>query len=163
MLTRKRVTMSTLERGILCAFCGKSQQDANKIISSPAGRSHIVYICDECVDVCAKIIEKDAPRESKRFFGVETRDLERMESMGFITVNEIQGLSGSVVDFLLQMWNMIASAKRKLDETDKTELGKQIAKISTEISEEGQSLESKKAELERLKKKFTKISKNNET
>jgi ATP-dependent protease Clp ATPase subunit len=28
-----------------CTFCGKSQQDAKKLIASP---DHLTYVCDEC-------------------------------------------------------------------------------------------------------------------
>ena len=34
-----------------CSFCGKSQNEVNKIIAGPD-----VYICDECVDLCSRII-----------------------------------------------------------------------------------------------------------
>lgn len=40
-----------------CSFCGKSQDEVNKIIAGPD-----VYICDECVELCMSIIE-----EEKRF------------------------------------------------------------------------------------------------
>ncbi|MBG9982700.1 ATP-dependent Clp protease ATP-binding subunit ClpX [Aerococcaceae bacterium DSM 111020] len=34
-----------------CSFCGKSQNEVNKIIAGPD-----VFICDECVDLCSTII-----------------------------------------------------------------------------------------------------------
>lgn len=34
-----------------CSFCGKSQNEVNKIIAGPD-----VYICDECVELCSTII-----------------------------------------------------------------------------------------------------------
>ena len=43
---------------IHCSFCGKSQHDAKKII---AGKD--VYICDECVDICAEIMEEELNKE----------------------------------------------------------------------------------------------------
>ncbi len=40
--------------GILrCAFCGKGQEEVAKLIAAPED----VYICDECVTVCARILE----------------------------------------------------------------------------------------------------------
>jgi uncharacterized protein YlaI len=153
--------MSNLERGIRCSFCDKKQEDANKIISSPPEyhKPWICYICDECVASCVVIIEKDKPRESKHVFGIETGDLERMESLGFITTDSIRDLSGSVLDFLLQLWNMLASAKSKLNEVDRNELAKQISKISNEVLMEGQGLDKKKAVLEALQKKLASIQK----
>lgn len=34
-----------------CSFCGKSHTDVRKLVAGPG-----VYICDECVDLCDKII-----------------------------------------------------------------------------------------------------------
>ncbi|MGI9101191.1 MAG: ClpX C4-type zinc finger protein [Terriglobales bacterium] len=41
-----------------CAFCGKSQDAVGKLISSPKERPG-TYICDECIRVCANILEDD--------------------------------------------------------------------------------------------------------
>ena len=38
-----------------CSFCGKSQDQVRKLIAGPNG----AYICDECVDICAEIIEEE--------------------------------------------------------------------------------------------------------
>lgn len=40
---------------IKCSFCNKTQDQVKKLIAGPAG----VYICDECVDICADIIEEE--------------------------------------------------------------------------------------------------------
>ena len=37
-----------------CSFCGKSQDEVNKIVAGPG-----VYICNECVDLCQQIIEQE--------------------------------------------------------------------------------------------------------
>lgn len=37
-----------------CSFCGKSQDEVNKIVAGPD-----VYICDECVELCRMIIKED--------------------------------------------------------------------------------------------------------
>ena len=41
--------------GIRCSFCNKTQEQVKKLIAGPAG----VYICDECVDICADILEEE--------------------------------------------------------------------------------------------------------
>ena len=49
---------------IRCSFCNKTQDQVKKLIAGPAG----VYICDECVDICADIIEEefeDEPAQAK--------------------------------------------------------------------------------------------------
>lgn len=38
-----------------CSFCNKTADQVRKMIAGPAG----AYICDECVDVCAEIIDED--------------------------------------------------------------------------------------------------------
>lgn len=44
---------------IRCSFCGKSQDQVRKLIAGPNG----AYICDECVDICAEIIEEELEDE----------------------------------------------------------------------------------------------------
>ena len=41
-----------------CSFCGKSQKKVGKLFSSPSD-SPRSFICDECVAVCAAVIEED--------------------------------------------------------------------------------------------------------
>src|SRR5437764_11694351 len=41
-----------------CSFCHKSQSVVRKLISSPSPPPH-AYICDECITVCASILEDD--------------------------------------------------------------------------------------------------------
>src|SRR6476469_8636759 len=38
-----------------CSFCGKSQDQVQRLIAGPSG----VYICDECIDLCREIIEEE--------------------------------------------------------------------------------------------------------
>lgn len=42
-----------------CSFCGKPQEQVRKLIAGPNG----AYICDECVDICAEIIEEELEEE----------------------------------------------------------------------------------------------------
>ena len=43
-----------------CSFCHKPQEGVGKLISSPRDYPR-AYICDECVAVCADILEDDKP------------------------------------------------------------------------------------------------------
>lgn len=45
-----------------CSFCGKSQNEVQKMIAGPAG----VYICDSCVTVCKTIIDRELGEETKK-------------------------------------------------------------------------------------------------
>lgn len=45
-------------RVLYCSFCRKSQDSVAKLISSPSDYPR-AYICDECIAVCASILEDD--------------------------------------------------------------------------------------------------------
>jgi len=44
-----------------CSFCGKSQDQVQRLIAGPGG----VYICDECIDLCREIIEEEQATVTK--------------------------------------------------------------------------------------------------
>lgn len=44
---------------VRCSFCHKTQDQVRKLIAGPDG----VFICDECVDICAEIIEEEYEEE----------------------------------------------------------------------------------------------------
>ena len=41
-------------QNICCSFCGKPQKQVRKMISGPSG----VYICDECIELCAELVDE---------------------------------------------------------------------------------------------------------
>jgi ATP-dependent Clp protease ATP-binding subunit ClpX len=47
--------MAVKDDKIRCSFCGKLQSQVRKLIAGPNG----AYICDECVDICAEIIDEE--------------------------------------------------------------------------------------------------------
>lgn len=50
---------SGMDGMIRCSFCGKSEDQVQKIVAGPG-----VYICNECVDLCKKIIDTELEQES---------------------------------------------------------------------------------------------------
>jgi hypothetical protein len=48
---RSRARDKALHPLLYCSFCGKNQTQVHKLIAGPT-----VFICDECVDLCNKII-----------------------------------------------------------------------------------------------------------
>ena len=44
-----------------CSFCGKSQHEVKKLIVGPT-----VYICDECIQLCAGIISDIQVKDEKK-------------------------------------------------------------------------------------------------
>jgi ATP-dependent Clp protease ATP-binding subunit ClpX len=53
---KPKITAGTL----FCSFCGKSQHDVKKLIAGPA-----VFVCDECVALCTKIIAETPDLDPK--------------------------------------------------------------------------------------------------
>ena len=51
-----------------CSFCGKSQDDVQKIIAGPR-----VYICNECVSLCTEILEEQKEKDKKGFVSQELK------------------------------------------------------------------------------------------
>ena len=49
---------------VRCSFCNKTQAQVRKLIAGPNG----AYICDECIDVCAGIIEEEFEYDERRVF-----------------------------------------------------------------------------------------------
>jgi ATP-dependent Clp protease ATP-binding subunit ClpX len=46
---------------LLCSFCGKNQDEVNKLIAGPS-----VYICDECIQLCNEIIAEEYSQEDDK-------------------------------------------------------------------------------------------------
>jgi len=62
-MARLRNSGGTAERS--CSFCGKSADMARRLIAGPDN----VFICDECVDVCRKILVEEDHDLSTQFTG----------------------------------------------------------------------------------------------
>ena len=43
-----------MSKDLRCSFCGKTQESVKRLIAGPD-----VYICDECIELCAEIIEEE--------------------------------------------------------------------------------------------------------
>jgi len=54
---------------IRCSFCNKTQSQVRKLIAGPAG----VYICDDCIDICADILEEELQDEEEEEETVSAR------------------------------------------------------------------------------------------
>ena len=54
---------------IRCSFCGKRQEQVNRIIAGPN-----VYICNECIDLCSSILRDEMKNG-------ETQDLELPDTL----------------------------------------------------------------------------------
>ena len=64
--------MAKDEKGtIRCSFCGKTQDQVMRLVSGPG-----VYICNECIQICANIIFEDdeltVPAKEEKTEGIPT-------------------------------------------------------------------------------------------
>ena len=48
------------QKNVRCSFCGKSQDEVDRIIAGPG-----VYICSDCIKVCSSIVEDDLYEEDE--------------------------------------------------------------------------------------------------
>lgn len=55
-----------------CSFCGKSQDQVQRLIAGPGS----VYICDECIDVCREIIENEQATVGKPRLKMEGKEMD---------------------------------------------------------------------------------------
>ena len=66
----------------MCYFCGKSHSEVKKLIAGPG-----VYICNECIEVCSTILEKELADDGHSEIGQSVTD-----GMGTPTPAEIREL-----------------------------------------------------------------------
>ncbi len=57
------MTGKNSDGNIRCSFCGRSQDQVRKMIAGPSGSG--VFICDECIDICADIVEEELYEEQQ--------------------------------------------------------------------------------------------------
>ncbi len=56
---------------IRCSFCGKTQDQVNKLIAGPNG----AFICDECIEICNEIIEEELIRGDNVYTDIPDMDI----------------------------------------------------------------------------------------
>ncbi|MCR4907718.1 MAG: ATP-dependent Clp protease ATP-binding subunit ClpX [Lachnospiraceae bacterium] len=65
---------------IRCSFCNKSQDQVRKLIAGPNG----AYICDECIAICADIIEEENEEEPVQENALDINLLKPVEINDFL-------------------------------------------------------------------------------
>ena len=69
--------MSRYDSHLRCSFCGKSQDQVQKLIAGPG-----VYICDECVELCNDILEEEFFDSSKNTSIANSLESELVDNKG---------------------------------------------------------------------------------
>lgn len=62
VMHRREEGMARRRRDFACSFCGKTREQASRLIAGPDG----VYICAACVALCNEILAEDATRAPGR-------------------------------------------------------------------------------------------------
>ncbi len=68
------------EEMVRCSFCNKPQSQVRKLIAGPNG----AFICDECIEVCAEIIEEELG------YGYDGDDAPSLEEINLLKPEEIK-------------------------------------------------------------------------
>ena len=68
------------EHKVRCSFCNKSEDQVRKLIAGPDG----VFICDECIEICAEIVDEELEDEYSMEGEEEINLLKPEEIKGFL-------------------------------------------------------------------------------
>ncbi len=106
------------EEKVRCSFCNKSQDQVKKMIAGPNG----VYICDECVDICADIIEEEY-EEGSEIEEMEINLLKPVEIKNFLDEYVI-GQEEAKKVMAVSVYNHYKRVTAPQDDEDEVELQK---------------------------------------
>lgn len=106
------------EEKVRCSFCNKSQDQVKKMIAGPSG----VYICDECVDICADIIEEEY-EEGSEIEEMEINLLKPVEIKNFLDEYVI-GQEEAKKVMAVSVYNHYKRVTAPQDDEDEVELQK---------------------------------------
>jgi len=70
---------------IFCSFCGRYKDEVGKIIAGPNG----IFICDECIDTCNRIILEDIMENDEKLGEIEAKVIENTEIPSPEHINKI--------------------------------------------------------------------------
>ena len=119
------------DSNVRCSFCGKSQYQVKRLIAGPEG----VYICDECVETCAEIVEEEVyhaqdsavtddinllkPKEIKEFLDSYVIGQDEAKKVLSVAVynHYKRVLAGNDLDVELQKSNILMLGKTYLAQT----------------------------------------------
>ncbi len=89
------------DRTIRCSFCGKPQDEVERIIAGPG-----VFICDECIKVCTNIIENDLYEDSELTYETDINtDLPKPEEIKKILDDYVIGQDNAKKTLAVAVYN----------------------------------------------------------
>lgn len=115
------MTKGDKDKTIRCSFCGKTQEEVERIIAGPG-----VYICDECIKVCTNIIENDLYEDSEISYEQEdSTSLPKPEEIKKILDDYVIGQETAKKTLSVAVYNHYKRINnKKIDEKDDVEIQK---------------------------------------
>ena len=111
------------QKPIFCSFCGRLRQEVDKLIEGPNN----VYICDECVEICHKIMKDDESALEDGVTGskelVSTDDLPSPEAIKNVLDEYVIGQENAKKVLSVAVYNHYKRIKN-MDKLDDVEIQK---------------------------------------
>lgn len=101
------------DKTIRCSFCGKTQEEAQRIIAGPG-----VYICDECIKVCTNIIENDLYEDSEIVYDDDSERLPKPEEIKAILDEYVIGQDEAKKTLAVAVYNHYKRINGKQENDD---------------------------------------------
>ena len=108
------------EKIIRCSFCGKSQDEVDRIIAGPG-----VYICSECVKVCSNIVEDDLYEDTEMTYTInEKKELPSPAEIKEILDSYVIGQEEAKKTLAVAVYNHYKRINSQEEKNDDVELQK---------------------------------------
>lgn len=111
------------QKPIFCSFCGRLRQEVDKLIEGPNN----VYICDECVEICHKIMKDDESALEDGVTGskelVSTKELPSPEAIKNVLDEYVIGQENAKKVLSVAVYNHYKRIKN-MDKLDDVEIQK---------------------------------------
>ena len=111
------------QKPIFCSFCGRLRQEVDKLIEGPNN----VYICDECVEICHKIMKDDEGGVDDSITGskelVSTEELPSPEAIKSVLDEYVIGQENAKKVLSVAVYNHYKRIKN-MDKLDDVEIQK---------------------------------------
>lgn len=108
------------QKNVRCSFCGKSQDEVDRIIAGPG-----VFICSDCIKVCSNIVEDDLYEDDEiRYTTAEQEELPSPAEIKDILDTYVIGQEEAKKTLAVAVYNHYKRINSKEEKSDDVELQK---------------------------------------